>query len=247
MVATSAGCARLPLAATGVLLLFGLVEIGYALTTPWPAAVMRDLNIYTQATERLFSGGSWYLDRQLGGPYPILGGDVLYPPVTALFFAFWLVLPFPIYLATPIVVTAWLIRSWAPSVWTWPMIALGIVWPFTLLKTTSGNPNVWVMMVIALGLRYRWPGALILLKPSFFPFLLIGIRTRGWWIAAALIAGLSLLFLAPTLAYPRVILDSRGDGLLYSLIDLPIVAIPVVAWLGRTRLRGSQATTTAAR
>ena len=68
------------------------------------------------------------------------------------------------------------------------------------------------------------------------PFAAVGIRRRGWWIAVAALALASLPFLAATLAYPSVILDSRGGGLTYSLPDLPFVLLPLIAWLGRRRM-----------
>ena len=49
---------------------------------------------------------------------------------------------------------------------------------------------------------------------------------------------MSLPFLRETLLYPQVILDSRNpDGALYSLSDVPMMAIPIIAWLGQTRRR----------
>ena len=59
----------------------------------WPDFWFDDLEVLTAATRRLFAGESWYLPRQLDGPYPTEFGDVLYPPVAAWFFAPWLVLP----------------------------------------------------------------------------------------------------------------------------------------------------------
>jgi hypothetical protein len=229
-----------PRALTGALLAVAAVEWVYALFGPpnWWWAVADDMEIYTRATERMLSGGSWYLERQLTGPYPLMSGDVLYPPVTALFFAPWIVLPFVLYLAIPIAVTAWVVYRWQPNPWAWVLMALCILWPFTLLKVGSGNPNVWVMMLVALGLRYRWPGALILLKPSFLPLALIGIRSRGWWVAAAALAVLSLPFLADTIRYPEVVLNVESAGLLYSMWDVPLVLIPVIAWVSREAAEG---------
>ena len=195
-----------------------------------------DLAVYTDATRRLLGGGSWYLDRQLHGAYDIMHGDVLYPPVTACFFALWLVLPDWSFVAAPIAVTVWAVRRMRPALWTWPLLALCLAWPYVGLKVIRFNPNVWITAAAATGLFYGWPGALILLKPSFLPFAAVGIRRRGWWIAVAALALASLPFLAATLAYPSVILDSRGGGLTYSLPDLPFVLLPLIAWLGRRRM-----------
>ncbi len=194
-----------------------------------------DLTIYTDATRRLFGGGQWYLDRQIHGPYEISHGDVLYPPVTALFFGLWLLLPGWSFSAIAVGVTTWAVWRMRPALWTWPLLALCLAWPMLGLKVLRLNPSVWIMVASALGVRFGWPGALILLKPSFLPFAAIGIRHRGWWLAAGLLAVASLPFLADTLAYPRIVLDARGGGLAYSLPDLPFVLLPLIAWAGRRR------------
>jgi hypothetical protein len=113
-------------------------------------------------------------------------------------------------------------------------MAVCLLWPASGLKFVSQNPTVWIAAFVGLGLRYRWPGVLVLLKPSFLPLALIGIGSRGWWIGLGALVLLSLPFLADTLAYPGIVLGARSaDGLLYSLSDLPLVLVPVVAWAGR--------------
>jgi hypothetical protein len=191
-----------------------------------------DLTVYTDATRRLFGGGSWYLERQLHGPYEITQGDVLYPPVTAWFFAPWLALPDWTFSAVPVAVTAWVVGRFRPAPWTWPLLALCVAWPMVPLKTLRLNPDVWLMAAVATGLVYRWPGAFVLVKPSMLPFAMIGMRSRGWWAVVGLLLAGSLPFLAQTLMYPQVILDTRGGGLLYSIPDVPFLLIPVIAWLG---------------
>lgn len=223
---------RFALAAIAIVLVgFTALEWAYGWTALGWQYNHGDLAIYTDATRRLFAGGSWYLERQLGGPYLLAFGDVLYPPVAALFFAPWLVLPGWTFVVIPAAIVGWFVASERPSAAGWIAIALCLLWPPTGLKVLSANPNVWVAAFVALGLRYRWPGALVLLKPSFLPLALIGIRTRGWWLVAGALALLSLPFLAATLAYPGVVLGARGpeSGLLYSLADFPTVLIPVIA------------------
>lgn len=205
----------------------------------WTRTLFDDSLIYRDATARLLSGGDWYLARQMAGPYTIAFGDVLYPPVAAWFFLPWLVLPAWTFSAIPTVVIGWFVVTSRPAPWTWPLIAAGVVYPVTLTYLLYANPSVWIAAFVALGLRYRWPGVLILLKPSLGPFALIGIQSRGWWIGLAVLAIASLPFLAPTVDYPRVVLDSRGGGLLYSAISLPLLLVPVVAWLGRRSRRSA--------
>jgi hypothetical protein len=210
-------------------LIYGFVVYGYG---SWLGF---DFEIYRAATTRLLSGGSWFLDRQLAGPYAIQNGDVLYPPTAAYLFAPFVPLPAVVFAVVPIAIVGWSVWRWRPSALAWAAIAVCLAWPTTQMRTISANPALWVAAAVALGLRYHWPAALVLLKPSLGPFALIGIRSRGWWLALAALALVSLPLLPALLEYPRVVLDGRGGGILYSLPDLPIVAIPVLAWLGARR------------
>ncbi len=201
----------------------------------WPDFWFHDLEVLLDATRRLFAGESWYLDRQLHGPYPAQFGDVMYPPVLAWFLVPWLILPASTFVVIPVAILAWHIVAARPAPWTWPLLALGLTYPITLVHAGFANPTLWMAAFAALGLRFAWPGALILLKPSLLPFAFIGIRTRGWWLVAGGLAVASLPFLAETLIYPRVVLDAQGGGLLYSGLVIPFMLVPVVAWLGRRR------------
>lgn len=201
----------------------------------WTRILFDDLLIYRDATTRLLAGDAWYLARQMEGPYQILHGDVLYPPVTAWFFLPWLILPAWMFVTVPLGIVCWFVALARPAAWTWPVITLCLAYPVTLVYLLFANPSIWIGAFVALGLRYAWPGVLVLLKPSLAPFALIGIRSRGWWIGLAVLGLASLPFLGPTLDYPRVVLDSRGGGLLYSAISVPILLVPIVAWVGRKR------------
>ncbi len=72
-----------------------------------------------------------------------------------------------------------------------------------------------------------------MLKPTLAPFALIGINRRSWWIALGALVAVSLVFLPLWADAIRVLVDARGErGLLYSAIEIPMVAIPVIAWIG---------------
>lgn len=220
---------------TVVLLVLAVLETAWGIRDfKWGDTPGIDLGIYLRATARLFSGDSWFLDRQLAGPYLIHMGDVLYPPVTAFFFAPFFVLPTILWWAIPIGLTAWLIIGWRPAPWTWPLMALCVLWPLTPAKTITGNPALWITAFVAAGLRWHWPSALVLLKPSLFPFALIGVRHRLWWVAVALLGLGSLVWLDATRVWLEVLGNSQGGGLLYSAVDIPMLMIPVIAWAGRT-------------
>ena len=203
----------------------------------WPDFWFHDLEVLLDATRRLFAGESWYLERQLHGPYParVRRRDVpagRWPGSSSP----WLILPAWTFVAIPVAILAWHVVAARPAPWTWPLIALGLTYPITLVHAGFANPTLWMAAFAALGLRYAWPGALILLKPSLLPFALDRHPDReagGWSPAASRVA--SLPFLAETLIYPRVVLDAQGGGLLYSGLVIPFMLVPVVAWLGRRR------------
>jgi len=86
--------------------------------------------------------------------------------------------------AIPVGITGWAIWRLRPRPESWPVLALCIAWPTTLLKTWTGNPVIWSMAAMALGVIYAWPSVWVLLKPSLAPFALFGASRRSWWVAA---------------------------------------------------------------
>jgi hypothetical protein len=122
---------------------------------------------------------------------------------------------------------------WRPSIWVWPFLALMLWWPRTQSIIVWGNTGMWIAAFLALALAYRWPGALILIKPSLAPFALVGIRSRGWWVVAIALALVSLPMLPDYITAMRNNVGSF-PGLDYSVQDIPFMAIPLVAWLART-------------
>jgi hypothetical protein len=226
------------MAIAGAIVVLAAIELAYGVLGPpnWRQAIGDDLAYYASLARRLFTGGGWYPDRELHGPWQIAYvDDVLYPPAAAWVFAPFIILPVGALLAIAVIVIGWLARTWRPAPWTWPLMALCLAWPTTLLRGISGNSSLFVMIAFGLGLRYGWPAVAILLKPSLFPLALIRVRSRGSWIGIGVLAVISLPFIGDTLVYPKVIADSRNpDGILYSLIDLPLILIPLIAWLGRT-------------
>jgi hypothetical protein len=93
---------------------------------------------------------------------------------------------------------------------------------------------MWAMAIVALGLYLSWPLVLLVIKPTFAPIALLGARRRSWWIALAVVAALNVVALPLWLEYAAVVRNSdlRLD---YSLLNLPLVGLPAIAWLGRSR------------
>jgi hypothetical protein len=201
---------------------------------PWAGI---DYQMYMEAAYRFLHGDGYFLPHQLAGQYRIQLGDVLYPPI-----ALWLFVPFmslPAYLwwVIPLGVTLAVVYRLRPAPWTWPLLALCVAWPTTSVKLFTGNPVMWAMMAMALGVLYRWPSVFVAVKASLFPFALFGIWHRSWWKAAGVFALLSLPFGTLWLDWLRSLLNSTGGGLAYSVMEVPMLLFPLVAWLGSVDLR----------
>lgn len=102
---------------------------------------------------------------------------------------------------------------------------------------------MWIAAFVAGGALAGWPAALVLLKPSLSPFALIAIRDRRFWVAVAVLLAVSIPFGERWIEYAQVMRDVRSVPLTYSLLNVPIVAAPVVVWFGRRRADAGQLAT----
>lgn len=188
-----------------------------------------DVRVYLDATQRWLTGGSFYLPHQLAGPYTIAYGDVLYPPTAIPLFAPFLVLPAVLWWAVPIAGIAAVSVASRPSPTVIAAMALCLWFPTTMVRIVTGNPVMWIALFAALA--WRWPafGPWVLLKPSLFPFALIGAPRRWWWVGLVAYGALALVTLPLMAQWVTVLLNSRGGGLLYSLQDVPLVCIGMLA------------------
>ena len=200
--------------------------------TDWGA----DLRGYVEASRSWLAGDGFYLPRQLHGPYPIELGDVLYPPTMLYLFIPFLVLPYQLWWVLAVGLLGFVVWSWRPAPWAVASILVCFAFPDQPVLYFRGAPVIVFAALVAAALRWKWPGALILLKPSILPFALIGIRTRGWWITAGILVVLTLPLIPLIPDWLRAVVDARGPGgWLYSVKDLPLLMVPVIAYLGRTR------------
>jgi hypothetical protein len=199
-----------------------------------------DLRAYLDATRSWLRGDGFYLPRQLQGPYPTELGDVLYPPTALYFLLPFTVLPPQLWWVLAVGLLGYLVWAWRPRMWAVALMLVCLAFPNQATVYFRGAPVIVITALVAAALRWKWPGALILLKPSILPFALIGIRTRGWWLTAGLLVILTLPLLPMIPAWIQAMVDSRGyGGWLYSAKDIPLLLVPVFAYLGRTRDQGS--------
>jgi hypothetical protein len=218
------------------LLLFLAVLSGYGIwrvTSSDPSSLAVDFNQYSAHARRWLATGELYLPHQLAGP-GVEHGDPLYPPVIVYLLVPFLWLPAILWWIIPLAVTTVAIASFRPAAWTWPLLAFALLWPRTPALIYFGNPGMWVVAVIAAGLRFRWPGPLVLVKPSLAPFALAGFGTRGW-LATLLLMAVSAIPLGELWFDYATVLSNAQLSLAYSLADLPFALAPVVAWMGRTK------------
>jgi hypothetical protein len=217
------------------------IPLAFALLIPDPLEQPFgvDFTLYRDVAERWLAGGPYFEPYQLAGPYDIQAGDVLYPPVALWLFVPFVLLPEPIawvlWFSVPIAAVSYAIWQLRPRPEAWPLIALCVAWPTTLLKTWTGNPVIWCVAALALGTLWAWPSVLVVLKTSLAPFALFGAWRRSWWVAAGLLIVASLPFGALWGDWIASILNSQGGGLLYSSLEIPMLLLPLVAWAWRTR------------
>jgi hypothetical protein len=112
-----------------------------------------------------------------------------------------------------------------------------LAWGGSVSLILFGNPMLWTMAVVALGTRFGWPFALVLFKPTLAPFAVLGIRRRSWWLALAIGAVSLVAFGSLWTDWLTVLGNARGPlvNLAYSAHDVPLMLVPLVAWLGRNK------------
>jgi hypothetical protein len=227
-----------------LLVVVALVEqylvLGRALGTPGFGMLGRDAELYLEATRQWLGGGPYYLPDQLAGPYDLPWGQILYPPQALALFVPFTVIGTPLFILIPVVVTAAVVLSYRPKFWAWIAILVVLVLhPDAPLPWIAGTPTIWFIMLVALATRWPWVSAFIWFKPSVFPFALIGIRDRRWWIVSIAFAVSAVVMWPFMQQWITAVLNARGEnsGLLYSLTPTALAgpAIVILAWLGRTR------------
>jgi hypothetical protein len=222
------------------LALFAFFLLTILTVAPYNTVVGLDRGIYHDAALRWLAGGFWFYPEQLAGPYEIIQGHILYPPAALPWLVPGAFLPDLLWWGIPLAGTAAIVVWHRPAAWSWPLMAGCLAYWWSAEIIASGNPTIWIMLFAALGTRWRPAFALVLLKPSLFPFAFLGVRSRGWWLAVAAIAAVSLALLPMWLDYLRVLVNARGPlaSIWYSARDVPLVAIPLLAWLASPGRKG---------
>jgi hypothetical protein len=204
-----------------------------------------DYGVYRDVGQRVLAGGPLYAPEQLAGPHVVVLGDSMYPPSSLPLFLVFALIPQPFSLIAWYVIPLSVIGTalWRLRPTGWRLIAiLGLLaYPPSIAVVWLGNPALWAVAGLSAGLLYRWPAAFVLLKPSLAPFVLVGIRDRRWWLATGVFAVLTLAMMPLTVEWVRVLLNARGEfsGIGYSIGNVPIFLLPLVAGMNRSPERGA--------
>ena len=189
---------------------------------------------HMDASRRLLETGTPYWPWQIAGPYVIGNGAILYPPTAFVLLIPFLWLPTVLWWVAPIVITAVGMTRHRPPIWVWP-IAVGLFClPSSLNVYVFGNPTMWLVAAVAAGTVWYWPFALVIVKPTFSPLMLLGIRHRSWWIALVVLSGISLLFGRLWLDWVAVVRNS-DVSVAYNVPTLPLVLAPLLPWIADPR------------
>jgi len=203
-------------------------------------AIGADPVFFRSIAQRWLDTGEFYTERQLSGPYTTVTlVDNLYPPSALYLFVPFTVLPPALWWALPIAFVIWTVWRLRPRSWAWPLLALVLALPKTWVVLFYGNTDMWLTAFVAGAVLWAWPAVLITIKPSLVFLVAIGITRRSWWGAAVIFALLNVPLIPLWLEWISVIRNSTAT-FEYSLANLPLITLPVVAWLASSRRLGLQ-------
>jgi hypothetical protein len=203
-----------------------------------PGYVGHDLVLYQHEVKAWLGGTPMYPAFEVQGPFQIVEGVILYPPITIALFLPTLWLPLPLWWLIPIAIVGTIAYRLRPRRRWLLAIACCLAYPVSVGLVVSGNPDLWLAAALAIAVYWHPAGAFVLLKPSVFPFAMIGWRRREWWVIAGAFAVASLFLLPQTIDWLSVIRNGRGglrSGLVYSYQDVPLLLVPILAWAGSNR------------
>jgi hypothetical protein len=212
-----------------------VVRLGLLVVGPFGERFLgNDLDGYVAGARRFVETGSPYLAEQLTGSWQLQPDSFIHPPVALVLFALFVVLPPILWWLIPVGLTVAAVARLHPTAWAWPVMAACLLWPRTAGILIAGNTDMWITAALAVTLAWSVPASVLLvMKPSYLPLAIVGMRRRSWWLAASGVGLVCLLFGDLWFDYLTVL---RGAPLepWYSLLNLPYVAIPLIAWLARS-------------
>ncbi|MGP1673948.1 MAG: hypothetical protein ACTS8Z_01880 [Candidatus Limnocylindrales bacterium] len=193
-----------------------------------------DRGHYMDAARRFLDTGTPYLASEVLAPFDYQPLTFLHPPNALYLMVPFAFLPDAAWYLVPLAIIAISLYAWQPARWAWPILALCLAWPRSQSMIVTGNTDLWVAAFVALGCRYGWPALLIGIKPSLAPVALVGVRHRSWWLALPVGIAACVPFGSLWFDWLAVVRNAPGD-LLYSVLALPLILMPFIAWRVRTK------------
>ena len=201
-----------------------------------PSWVGLGLHQYQHFTQAWLAGGQWWLPGQLAGPYVIeqVAANVYPPTLLYLTVPFALGLPEILWWLVPgaLLVAAYrrLGVGWQAGLLTaLAAAAMDRTWTVVVL----GNPAIWALAGAVAGIAWGWPAVGALLKTTFVPLALLGIRRRSWWWAMGVALLAALPFGTMWLDYVTVLRNastSRGSAYVLGEWPIALVLVGVALW-----------------
>jgi hypothetical protein len=218
---------------------FGFAALEALYYTFWPGGMWSfglgyDEHTYMNATGDWLAGRGFYESYQLAGRYQIVSNEILYPPSLLLVLVPFSFLPEPLFVLVPLAITIAVVSWWRPSPVGLLLIGLCVAAPSSFLLYLFGNPGMWAVAAVALATRFG-VGPLVLIKPSFFPFAIVGARTRAWWLTLAVACLFAQLTVPLWLDYLTVMTNIQDPDPFYPMWTVPMMLVPLIARWKTTR------------
>jgi hypothetical protein len=197
-----------------------------------------DFETYRDAAARWLAGGGFYDARELAGPWTfVTSREIVYPPTSLALFVPFVVLPAVLWWALPAIAIGWSVWYHRPGTLAWLLIVVALLDRMSLQQWWVGNPVIWCAAALAVATVRPWLSPLILVKPTWAPLALLGARDRRWWVLVVAWCASAVATLPLWPQYLTVLADFRGVAIYWLPGNAPVIALPLLAWLGSTRRR----------
>ncbi len=211
-----------------------LIVVSPDMTAMLANPALSDAALYRSFGQRILDGGQVYPPFQFN-EYTQGEHLSLYPPPMVLFVIVPMsVLPEFLWWFVPLGVIAAVAVYHRPSLLGCLGILLCLAWPATNYDILVGNPVIWAAAFVALGTVWKGAAVLSLFKPSLAVFALVGSRSRSWLVWLAVYVVVALVMLPLWLDYFAALRTELRLNPLHSLVQLPTLLIPVIAYVTRT-------------
>jgi hypothetical protein len=201
-----------------------------------------DASLYAFIGSHFVATGQAYFPIQ-AAPYVAEGVVNIYPPTALYLFVPASFLPSILWWIVPLAIVGWSLLRLRPAWWAWPFIALGCALPIGApavpVGLVYGNTLMWTMALLFAAGAFRvgiaWG---TVLKPTDF-LLGMPLALRSWR-GLLVTIGLSALVFPLWFDWFEAMRNLGGASPLFRAAAWPALAIPLLAYVSRTRTRGQR-------